>query len=835
MKTQMKRLQVVRSSSPLRSTAVAAFALGAMLALAGCGAGSGADVRNNPNTTPPTVSNYNGPAPQTEDVQRFKLNVWDNLVPNNRCGNCHNETQSPRFVRSDDINLAYNEANTVVNLSDPATSQMVVKVRGGHNCWLTNNDACGDILQSYIEAWANGTVGGPGKQIQLIAPPLKDPGASKNFPDDSALFANTVHPLLTQFCSNCHRDTSPTPQPPFFAAIDADAAYEAAKAKINLDNPADSRFVIRLRDEFHNCWQISGVVNCAGSAAAMQAAIQQLSDGIAPTTIDPELVVSKALNLTDGIVASSGGRHEENLIALWEFKTGSGNTAFDTSGVEPSINLTLSGNYSWVGGWGVQFTAGKAQGSTAASRKLRDLILATGEYSVEAWVAPANVVQDGPARIIAYSGGTDEHNFLLGQTEYNYDFLARSSTTDEEGEPRLSTNPDDEDLQATLQHVVVTYDPTNGRRIYVNGEFTDDVDTVAGGTLTDWDDTYAFALASEVNNMNRFAGTIRLVAIHNRALTPQQIRENFDVGVGEKFLLLFNVSDHVGIPNAYVVFEVSQFDSYSYLFAKPFFVVLGGAMPGTIPIQGIRIGINGREAHVGQTYTNLDVTINDTEYAIEGRQTMSRLGAVVALEKGPTEDEFFLTFERLGNATHVVTEPTPLTPAPPTGGDRPSELGIRDFAEINGTMSKLTGVPVSDAGVKQTYDEVRQAMPVSTGLEGFLSSQQMGITQLAISYCSALIESPSLRTSFFPGFDFNAAPASAFSNRVLVTDPLYDRMVLQGVATQPDKAFVAGELNNLISGLIASCTTGCNTSDRTQRVMKASCAAVLGSAAMLVQ
>jgi hypothetical protein len=126
-------------------------------------------------------------------------------------------------------------------------------------------------------------------------------------------------------------------------------------------------------------------------------------------------------------------------------------------------------------------------------------------------------------------------------------------------------------------------------------------------------------------------------------------------------------------------------------------------------------------------------------------------------------------------------------------------------------------------------------MPVSTGLEGFLSSQQMGITQLAISYCSALIESPSLRSSFFPGFDFNAAPASAFSNRLLVTDPLYDRMVLQGVATQPSKAFVANELNGLIDGLIASCTTGCNTSDRTLRVMKASCAAVVGSAAMLVQ
>jgi hypothetical protein len=821
-------------SSRVRSTLLSVAALAATLALSGCGAGSGADVRDNPNTTPPNVSNYNGPPAQTEDVQRFKLNVWDNLVPNNRCGNCHNESQAPRFVRSDDINLAYNEANTVVNLSDPATSQMVIKVRGGHNCWLTSNDACGDILQSYIEAWANGTVGGPGKQIQLVPPPLKDPGASKNFPDDSALFAATVHPLLTQFCQGCHTDSSPTPQSPFFASDDADVAYEAAKAKMNLDNPADSRFVVRLRDEFHNCWAINGTIDCQGSAQRMQQEIQELSDGISPTTIDPALVISKALRLTDGVVASSGGRHEENVIALYEFKTGSGNTAFDTSGVEPSLNLTLSGGYSWVGGWGIQLTAGKAQGSTTASRKLRDLIQATGEYSVEAWVAPANVVQDGPARIVAYSGGTDEHNFLLGQTEYNYDYLVRSSTTDETGEPRLSTNADDEDLQATLQHVVATYDPTSGRRIYVNGEFTDDVDPVAGGTLSDWDDTFAFVLGSEVNNMNRFAGTIRLVAIHNRALTPTQIRENFEVGVGEKFLLLFNVSDHVGIPDAYVVLEASQFDSYSYLFTKPFFIVLGDTLPGSIPIEGIRIGVNGREPTVGQSYQNVAVTVNDTEYAIEGRQFLSRLGAVVALEKGPTEDEFFLTFERIGSATHVVTEPVPLTPAPPPDQPRPAELGVRHFAEINATMSRLTGVPVATPAVQNTYELVKQALPVSTGIEGFLSSQQMGITQLAISYCSALVDNSSLRGSFWPGFNFGAAPSTAFGNRSLVIDPLYNRMVLAGVSGQPDQTEVANELNDLIDRLTA-CGGSCDTSDRTLRVMKASCAAVLGSAAMLVQ
>ncbi len=144
--------------------------LAALFLIYGCGSGSGASTSTNPQTTPPTFSNYNGPAPATADIQAFKLNVWDNLVPNNRCGTCHNETQSPRFVRADDINLAYDAANSVVNLTDPALSIMVSKVRGGHNCWLSDNNACGDIIQSYIENWA-GDSRHPGFQAKRLGQP----------------------------------------------------------------------------------------------------------------------------------------------------------------------------------------------------------------------------------------------------------------------------------------------------------------------------------------------------------------------------------------------------------------------------------------------------------------------------------------------------------------------------------------------------------------------------------------------------------------------------------------------------------------------------------------
>lgn len=819
--------------------------LGAGL-LAGCG---GESTQSNPVTNNTVSSSYTGPAPANADVQAFRLNVWDNLKADNRCGGCHIEGgQSPMFVRQDDVNLAYAAANTVANLASPADSRLVTKVAGGHNCWLQSDAACGAVMTAYIQAWAGGAISGAGKQIQLTAPTIKDVGASKSFPADSSLFATTVHPVLTANCSGCHTDSSSTPQSPFFANSDPASAYDAVKAKINLDDPASSRLVIRLRNEFHNCW--SG--DCQADSNTMEAAIVAFANQIPLTQVDPSLVISKALNLGDGVVAAGGNRYENNLIGLWEFKTGSGSIAYDTSGVEPALNLNLSGNVTWVGGYGIEIIDGKAQGSTTASKKLHDLISATGEYSIEAWVVPANVTQED-SYIVSYSAGTNARNFTLGQTQYNYDAFNRGSTSDANGQPALSTADADEDLQATLQHVVVTYDPVNGRRIYVNGVFTDDMDPVAGGTLDAWDDSFALVLGNEVSGNRLWRGKLRLVAMHNRALTQGQIVQNFEAGVGEKFFLLFSVSDLVNVPQSYIMLEVSQFDSYSYLFKDPTFISLDpNAQPGTIPIQAMRIGINGQEAAVGQAYRNLNVTVTDAQYT-PGGQPLSPLGTIIALEKGPASDEFFLSFEVIGNNTNVVTEPAPLTPAAPPPLPPVSDVGLRTFDEINELMSQVTSVATTQTNVKSTYDTIKQQLPAVETLDGFLSAHQMAVSQLAIEYCSELVEDNTLRSNFFGAFGFTSDVATAFGtgdsvqkNQIL--DALYDRMIgLRGIAAVdltavPTRAQIKTELigptgtnpNNLFDRLTTSCPAGCDAS-RTRSIVKSMCAATLASAAILVQ
>ncbi len=845
-------------------------ALLASLMLAACG--GGAPTTDNP--VAPTGGNpagtpYAGPVARDGDVLKFQQEFWSKARGSDRCGSCHNETvgQTPMFVRADDVNMAYDEAVTVVDTNQPSLSRIVEKVSTlptGHNCWVADPGVCGSIMTTWIENWTGAAAGG-GRQIVLTAPPDRDPSDSKNFPTDTALFEQWLYDdILVVYCQRCHSSESATAQQPYFADPDVASAYDAAKSKINLDTPENSRFVIRVRDEFHNCWNGS---DCVSSGAEMLAAVNGFAGGIQPTTVDPNLIYSKAVRLVDGTLASGGNRYENDQIALWEFKTGLGSTAFDTSGVDPAIDLNLTGDVTWYGGWGITIGAedsagpGKAQGSTVASSKLHDVLVEAGEFSIEAWVIPANVTQE-MARIVSYSAGQNSRNFTLQQTLYNYDFLLRTNAADANGtplttlngDPQLSTPDADEVLQATLQHVVATFSPVDGRKIYVNGELVTQTDPVPGGTLVPWQSNFALVLGNEASSDGLWEGTFRLAAIHRRALSEEQITQNFDAGVGERFYLLFDISERIGAPvqTSYVLFEAQQFDSHAYLFDKPHFTTLDGSAPQGINMQGMRVAMNGQEAPVGQSYANLiqALDLSDPGALDELGQPLSVLGAVLPLEKGPDADEFFLTFDNLDGATFNRPQDPMLTVADyiATAETMSPDIGVKTFDEIDATYAAITGidrVTYQRGGifmVDETYQELRQSLPAIESAEAFLSSHQVAIAQLAIQYCDAAVEDATL----WPTFDFNAAPGVAFSagNRDAFVEPLIESAVGHSststpIASQPSYADVHSEMASFVSGggarpdnLIDRLLTG---TSNTRAISKGVCASVLGSAATLVQ
>lgn len=852
---QMRAHKLNSGSRVVRFAAIAALSV---IALAGCG--GGADTVDNPVPEAPNAgSDYTGPVPATADIQAFRVEFWQKALATAGCQGCHNAGgQSPTFLRTDDVNQAYQQANGVVNRDNPGLSTIVTKVAGGHNCWLPDPGACSTILTRWITAWVGATDTG-GKQIQLVEPDPVDPGGSKRLPVPAvgvsadafippAAFAG-VYQILDAHCSGCHQPDSATAQSPFFAAGTAPPtvpsaiyteAYLASVPKINLNDPEKSRFVVRVGKEKHQCW----TSDCEDDAQQLEDAITALAGDPAIITLNtPDGTLSKSLKLFDGTIASGGSRYESNVIALYEFQTGQGSIAFDTSGVAPAADLNLSGaDVTWVGGWGINIRSGKAQASTTTSRKFHQLITATGEYSIEAWVVPGNVTQED-ARIISYSGSTGARNFTLGQQLYNYEFAARSSETDGDGAPRLSTDDDAEVLQASLQHVVVTYDPVNGRRIYVNGEFTGDVDGSGGGTLDSWDNSFAFVLGNEVSNNRQWQGVVRLVAVHNRALNLAQIKQNFDAGVGEKFFLLFGVSHIIDVPRAYVMFEAAQYDSFSYLFTNPKFISLDpAATPGSIRLKGMRIGVNGAEAQVGQAYRLLDTTISNELYSAATGQLLSPVGTIVPVEQGPDFDQFFLCFDALGTETNACTTYTSgITPAL-TWSDTSSDIGVKLFDAINATMASITGVSPNHEAVKRSYTNVRQSLPAVHDIQGYLSSHQTAVAQLALTYCNVMVNDTSLRSAFFPAsVNFTnplttAGALNANGNALLTT--LHEKMI--GTAdSQPEQLDIQDTVGDLVVNL---CTANpavervaCGTDNRTTDVIKAACGAALGSAATLVQ
>src|SRR3982074_1603178 len=130
----------------------AAAAVALITTVVACSAGGPATQVNQPTTGSSSSANqYTGPAASNADVQSFKVTLWENIRLQSRCGGCHHEGgQAPMFARSDDVNLAYQAVGPLVNFTNPAQSELVLKVGGGHNCFLASAQDCATMMTNWI-------------------------------------------------------------------------------------------------------------------------------------------------------------------------------------------------------------------------------------------------------------------------------------------------------------------------------------------------------------------------------------------------------------------------------------------------------------------------------------------------------------------------------------------------------------------------------------------------------------------------------------------------------------------------------------------------------------
>jgi hypothetical protein len=214
------------------------------------------------------------------------------------------------------------------------------------------------------------------------------------------------------------------------------------------------------------------------------------------------------------------------LVAYYPFTEGSGTTVTDQAPLGPPLPLTLSGAVTWNSAAnGVVFTGGWV-GTPGPATKVLTALMAASQSTFELWVHPAQVNQPGPPHLLSLSTGLTPHNLLVIQPYSKLEVALRHTEKDPLGKPKLTTGL--YVVSPTLLHLVHTYDG-GVERLYVNG-VEQPATVVRTGLYTNWNSTAALNLGNEATRDLGWRGTLRLVAIYNRALTAAEVQQNFTAG-----------------------------------------------------------------------------------------------------------------------------------------------------------------------------------------------------------------------------------------------------------------------------------------------------------------
>jgi len=225
--------------------------------------------------------------------------------------------------------------------------------------------------------------------------------------------------------------------------------------------------------------------------------------------------------------ARAATRVSSGLRVLYDFQSSEGNMVRDRSGVGEPLDLKITNPKA------VNRTQGSLEvldttliRSDKPAAKIIDAVRQTGELTVEAWVRPADTGLSGPARIVTVSKDTGERDFTLGQQGDTFDARFRTTQTDGNGNPSLGSPKGS--LTREVTHVVYTRARSGRARVFLNGQKT--AERNVPGDVSNWIQSHRLALANEVSSDRPWKGTYFLVALYNRDLSPNEVKENFNAG-----------------------------------------------------------------------------------------------------------------------------------------------------------------------------------------------------------------------------------------------------------------------------------------------------------------
>lgn len=244
------------------------------------------------------------------------------------------------------------------------------------------------------------------------------------------------------------------------------------------------------------------------------------------------------LLVTTAGLAQQPKRVQEGLVALYTFVPPEFRIP-DLGAAEDPGALTVHGDV--VGPTpeepGVTLKeAGSALRSEGGSERIITALSESGQMTLEVWLKPALLEQSGPARVVSISAGTGhERNFTLGQEGSRYIFRLRTAKGQAQDAFRVAQRNTPEDaVLLTRHHVMVTYKlcPHCGAgtlRLFVNGEPALERRDLRGDFST-WE-LFPLLMGNEIALDRQWRGTLYLVAVYDRALSPTEVKANFAAGI----------------------------------------------------------------------------------------------------------------------------------------------------------------------------------------------------------------------------------------------------------------------------------------------------------------
>jgi|GEM_PF-281387 len=263
-------------------------------------------------------------------------------------------------------------------------------------------------------------------------------------------------------------------------------------------------------------------------------------------------------------------RVTDSVVAIYYFDEGSGTAVRDRSGVAPLLDLFIADPAA------VAWSAGRLDvisetiiASPGPAEKINDACRSSGELTLEAWITPADLTLNGPARILTVSGDQFGRNFTMGQGVYGeagdqIDMRLTLSTTSTNGQPSLSSGAGT--LAAALTHTVFTRDSAGMARLYLNGVLV--AEEPREGVMSNWITSYPLSVANETGQPGDryWLGGLHLAAVYDRALDGSEVLRNHEAGVPEPAVSAVETTPghpftlHANVPNPFNPVTAITFD-----------------------------------------------------------------------------------------------------------------------------------------------------------------------------------------------------------------------------------------------------------------------------------